>query len=68
MAAFGHLPARNDLTPEKRAERTRDKEVHKRRLAALLSQSSEVSSAIRASVQDLNAGAGNPQNLMRSTS
>jgi (1->4)-alpha-D-glucan 1-alpha-D-glucosylmutase len=62
IAAFGHLPARSDLAPEKRAERNRDKEVHKRRLANLLSQRAEVGGAIRNAVNDLNAGAGNPQN------
>jgi (1->4)-alpha-D-glucan 1-alpha-D-glucosylmutase len=62
IAAFGHLPSRTDLTPEKRSERNRDKEVHKRRLANLLLQHSEVAGAIRNTVNDLNAGAGNPQN------
>src|ERR1700683_612830 len=33
--AFGHLADRHDLSPEKKAERAREKEVQKRRLAAL---------------------------------
>ena len=35
-AAFGHLPRRDDLFAERRAERQRDKDVHKRQLARLL--------------------------------
>src|SRR5262249_14244757 len=33
--AFGHLPVRVESAPEKRAERNRDKEAYKARLAAL---------------------------------
>jgi len=35
ISAFNHLPGRQETAPEKRAERIRDKEIHKRRLAAL---------------------------------
>src|SRR3954465_13406563 len=39
ISAFGHLPGQNESSPEKRAERNRDKEIHKRRLATLCSHS-----------------------------
>jgi (1->4)-alpha-D-glucan 1-alpha-D-glucosylmutase len=35
IAAFRHLPTRDDTAPAQRAERIRDKEIHKRRLAAV---------------------------------
>lgn len=35
LTTFGHLPARTNMTPERMEERQRDKEVHKRNLAAL---------------------------------
>ena len=39
ITAFGHLPARASAAPEAVAERSRDKEVHKRHLAVLLGAS-----------------------------
>jgi len=39
--AFSHLPGRRNLTPEQRAERNREKEVQKRRLAALCARALE---------------------------
>jgi len=53
-AAFGHLPARGDLAPAKMAERRRDKEVLKRRLAALCATVPAVAAHIAESVAAFN--------------
>jgi (1->4)-alpha-D-glucan 1-alpha-D-glucosylmutase len=45
ISAFNHLPGREETAPEKRAERLRDKEIHKRRLAALCARSGEIAMA-----------------------
>lgn len=63
VTAFGHLPGREETVPEKRAERLRDKEIHKRRLAALCSKSQEVSTFIESNVEALNGTAGNPSSF-----
>src|SRR5438045_4916421 len=46
IAAFGHLPGREERQPGKRAERMRDKEIHKRRLTALCERSHAPDKAI----------------------
>jgi (1->4)-alpha-D-glucan 1-alpha-D-glucosylmutase len=46
IAAFGHLPERNDASLAAAAERNRDKEVHKRRLAAMCASHPLISEAI----------------------
>src|ERR1700751_1633837 len=57
---FSHLPAREDLNPEKRAERAREKEVQKRRLAALCARSHAVSEFLSQNVERLNGRPGDP--------
>ena len=54
-AAFGHLPARSTPAPEAVAERARDKDVLKARLARLVSRQLVVAQAIAAAVADFNA-------------
>ncbi len=54
-AAFGHLPARDASTPEALAERTRDKEIHKGRLARLAGRQATVAQAIDTVLAELNA-------------
>ena len=46
ITAFGHLPHRRATAPEQRIERTREKEVQKRRLAALCARSREITEFI----------------------
>jgi (1->4)-alpha-D-glucan 1-alpha-D-glucosylmutase len=58
IAAFGHLPGREEKQPEKRAERARDKDIHKRRLAALCERSHETVQSIAETVQSVNGNAG----------
>jgi (1->4)-alpha-D-glucan 1-alpha-D-glucosylmutase len=57
IAAFGHLPARQEITSDRIAERNREKEIHKRRLAELCARSSEVLESILRVVVTIN---GNP--------
>jgi len=54
ISAFNHLPGREEAAPEKRAERLRDKEIHKRRLAALCARSPEVTDFIKENVVKIN--------------
>lgn len=56
-AAFGHLPERGAVTPAAVEERNRDKEVHKRRLAALCEGNSALAEAVAAATRTL---AGRP--------
>lgn len=58
ISAFNHLPGREEAAPEKRAERLRDKEIHKRRLAALCARSREVASFVESNVRKINGTAG----------
>ncbi|HSU23729.1 MAG TPA: malto-oligosyltrehalose synthase, partial [Variovorax sp.] len=53
--SFGHLPARYETEPESVAERARDKEVIKGRLARLVARQLDVAQAIVAAVADFNA-------------
>jgi (1->4)-alpha-D-glucan 1-alpha-D-glucosylmutase len=58
LTAVKHLPGRNETDPAKLAERFREKEVVKRRLAALTEQSVEVRESIARTVTLFN---GNPK-------
>ena len=60
IAAFGHLPERNDAAEYAAAERNRDKEVHKRRLAALCAAEPLISNAIDHIVAGLRGDAAQP--------
>ncbi len=57
-AAFSHLPSRDETTAEKIAERNRDKELHKRRLAQLVRALPELSEAIEAALLGFNGTPG----------
>ncbi|MBE0614508.1 MAG: malto-oligosyltrehalose synthase [Burkholderiales bacterium] len=57
-AAFAHLPSRNETAPEKTAERNRDKELHKRRLAQLASEHRALAEAIEHAVRGFNGTPG----------
>lgn len=58
ISAFNHLPGREEAAPEKRAERLRDKEIHKRRLAALCARSPEVTEFIERNIRKINGVPG----------
>lgn len=57
-AAFAHLPSRKETAPEKTAERNRDKELHKRRLAQLAREHPELTEAIEHAVRGFNGTPG----------
>ena len=59
VSSFGHLPGQQEVAPEKIAERNRDKEIHKRRLAELVSRSSEIAKCVYASLRVINGTLGN---------
>ena len=60
ISAFNHLPGREEAAPQKRAERLRDKEIHKRRLAALCARSTEIAQFLVQAVERINGNAGDP--------
>jgi (1->4)-alpha-D-glucan 1-alpha-D-glucosylmutase len=60
ITAFKNLPARNELGGERVAERNRDKEIHKRRLAELCVRSPEIAAEINMVIDQINGRAGDP--------
>ncbi|MBI2290175.1 MAG: malto-oligosyltrehalose synthase [Betaproteobacteria bacterium] len=54
ISAFGHLPARQETAADKRAERNRDKEVHKKRLAALAAGQPALAAGVEAALRAIN--------------
>lgn len=60
LTAFGHLPARASASPEKIAERNRNKEIHKRRLAELCGLSPDIPRFIEENLKEINGVVGNP--------
>jgi len=54
LTAFGHLPARTDPSPASMAERQRDKEVHKRHLAALSGTDADIAQHIADNLVEFN--------------
>jgi (1->4)-alpha-D-glucan 1-alpha-D-glucosylmutase len=63
ISAFNHLPGRQETATEKKAERIRDKEIHKRRLAELCTRSSETSQFIEENVRKINGTPGDPSSF-----
>jgi (1->4)-alpha-D-glucan 1-alpha-D-glucosylmutase len=63
LSAFNHLPGREEGAPEKRAERLRDKEIHKRRLAALCSKSPEITAFLEENIARINGIPGEPSSF-----
>jgi (1->4)-alpha-D-glucan 1-alpha-D-glucosylmutase len=58
--AFAALPDRHAPTPEQVAERSREKEAHKRRLAALAAANPQVVAALQAAVRSFTGSAAEP--------
>jgi (1->4)-alpha-D-glucan 1-alpha-D-glucosylmutase len=54
ITVFSHLPLRDSVLAEAVAERTRDKEIHKRRLASLSAMSADVAQFIQENVAVFN--------------
>jgi len=62
-AAFGHLPLRHDMAPERMAERQRDKELLKRRFARLVARAPGIDEAIGSALPVLNGVPGEPSSF-----
>jgi (1->4)-alpha-D-glucan 1-alpha-D-glucosylmutase len=60
LTALGHLPSRSDTEPARVAERQREKEVVKRRLATLVDSSPAVREFIRQNIALFNGKPGDP--------
>jgi (1->4)-alpha-D-glucan 1-alpha-D-glucosylmutase len=58
ITAFGHLPPRHETSPEKIAERQRDKELHKQRLGGLYAQVPALAQGIDAAVRTFAGAVG----------
>src|SRR5690606_37596690 len=65
LTAIGYLPVRGDLPVEKIAERNREKEIIKRRLAALEEASAVVREALARVVEGFNGEPGKPETFDR---
>ena len=63
ITSFSHLPARYEISSERIAERNRDKEIHKRRLAELCSRSPEIAACIAGAVEALNGNPDDPSSF-----
>jgi (1->4)-alpha-D-glucan 1-alpha-D-glucosylmutase len=63
ITAFSHLPNRRGATVEQKAERNREKEVQKRRLAALCARSPEAKAFIIQNVEAINGTHDDPRSF-----
>jgi (1->4)-alpha-D-glucan 1-alpha-D-glucosylmutase len=60
ITAFGHLPPREEPDPARIQERSRDKELHKQRLARLCQANPTLSAAIASAIRAINGTPGEP--------
>jgi (1->4)-alpha-D-glucan 1-alpha-D-glucosylmutase len=60
VSSFSHLPGQLESLPDKVAERNRDKEIHKRRLAELAARSPQIAQAIEERLQIMNGKPNDP--------
>ncbi|MCP5420754.1 MAG: malto-oligosyltrehalose synthase [Gammaproteobacteria bacterium] len=60
VTALGHLPGRMKTAPEQIVERTRDKELHKRRLLDLCRQCSDIRWFVEEKLEEFNGKQGEP--------
>jgi (1->4)-alpha-D-glucan 1-alpha-D-glucosylmutase len=65
ITALSYLPPRTETDPEKVRERMREKEIAKRRLAALVAKSREVSGALKKTVKEFNGVRGDARSFDR---
>ncbi len=65
LTAIRHLPGRNVVDPQLKAERYREKEVIKRRLAALTRRSRPVLEHVQRAITAMNGTAGQPRTFDR---
>jgi len=60
ITGFSHLPARHEIGSDRIAERNRDKEIHKRRLAELCLRSQDIAACIHGAVAAINGTPADP--------
>ena len=65
VTALTHLPPRTETDPERLAERTRERQVIRRRLATLTAESPDVRAFIEENVRILNGSKGDPASFDR---
>ncbi|HEU0179779.1 MAG TPA: malto-oligosyltrehalose synthase [Blastocatellia bacterium] len=65
ITALSYLPPRTETDPEKVRERLREKGIAKRRLAALVAESREVSGALKKTVKEFNGVRGDARSFDR---
>ena len=65
MTALTHLPARTETDPERLAERSREKQVIKRRLDALTRESPKVKAFIEENIRLFSGVRGEPETFDR---
>ena len=63
LTAISYLPVRTESDPEKLEERNREKEIIKRRIAALVQASPPVRETIDMALRDFNGTVGEPQSF-----
>jgi (1->4)-alpha-D-glucan 1-alpha-D-glucosylmutase len=63
ITAFGHLPARREVSSDRVVERNRDKEINKRRLAELCTRCPEIAAGIREAIGLINGTPADPSTL-----
>lgn len=63
LTAFRNLPGRQETAIDRIAERSRDKEIHKRRLVDLVGRSPQIASAIAEAVGSFNGTASDPSSF-----
>jgi (1->4)-alpha-D-glucan 1-alpha-D-glucosylmutase len=63
LTALNYLPPRKELPPRKVVERNREKEIIKRRIAALAAASTEVRTALEKTVRRFNGSVGTPESF-----
>ncbi len=63
ITAFGHLPERGDISKDHVAERNRDKEIHKHRLAELCARCPEIATCIIPVVNSMNGDPADPSSF-----
>ena len=63
ITAFSHLPARDQDDAKRKAERNRDKELHKQRLAALCQAHPALATAVDAALRAFSGTAGEPHSF-----
>ena len=65
ITALGHLPDRGETQPQVLAERQRDKELHKQRLAAVYARSPDVAHFVKENLRDIGGTSGDPASFDR---